>query len=152
MSEKRGRKRTTVTDCPGMDDPMRCLECEYSDCMLHDHMITRGGVSKAVEEALAGSWAYEDRNIFRHDVSIEKRKAESKRTKLRREANVEALAEKQACIREARERRGMMQKDAARLIGVSQATLSMWEHGQTPAPWERLHRFFPEIPAKGPEE
>lgn len=141
---KRGRKRKTITECPGAQDAMQCLHCPYEDCMLHDHLVVKGGVCQAVENALAGSWDCDDRNQ-RRDIPDEQRRRENATTKRRRTANLQELADKQACIREARLRRGMTQKEAAKLLGVSGSTLSMWETGRERARWDRLHRFFPEL-------
>lgn len=61
--------------------------------------------------------------------------------------NLDRLRGTQRCIRDARKVRGYTQTQLARLIGVAQPVISLWERGMVPADWPRLYEVLPELEA-----
>lgn len=61
------------------------------------------------------------------------------------EANKASIAEKQRAIKDARRLRGYTQQGLAKLLGVSQPIISLWENGLVPADWARLYTVLPEL-------
>ena len=53
----------------------------------------------------------------------------------------------QGCIRDARRARGYTQRHLARLLGVTQPLISLWERDMVPADWPRLYAVLPELEA-----
>lgn len=74
----------------------------------------------------------------------------AERQRAYREANRDKLAERQKVIRDARRARGLRQDDLARLLGVSCATVAIWETGAVPADWDKLLQVLPEIKGAAP--
>lgn len=145
MAKKRPER---TSDCPGMLHPEKCLECPYpDDCRLRDDFAVKGHISWDAERALAGSFDVDDRaKVGRcRDRYLAKRDKTIAQQKARKARCREALAESQGRIREARKRRGIQQGELARMLGVSQPTLSGWEHGAVPARWEKIYQIFPEL-------
>ena len=141
------RSKTSVNDCPGLLDPKKCLNCPFpDDCHLSADFSTKGQINRAVEEALEGAACLAERQARPMvDVDEEEREQRLRLQRAYRKKCREELAEKQACIKTARLRRGLLLSEAARAIGVSYPTLSMWEHGTAPANWDKVYRVFPEL-------
>lgn len=51
--------------------------------------------------------------------------------------------DEQACIRLARRAAGLTQVDVANRLGLNVKTISLYERGCLPAPWERLREVIP---------
>lgn|GEM_PF-5257802 len=62
-----------------------------------------------------------------------------------REANRAKYAESQKRIRDRREMEGLTQKQFAKLMGVSNTTVSDWETGRRQANWELVLEVFPDL-------
>ena len=64
-----------------------------------------------------------------------------------REANKDKVAAQQKSIALARKAHGMTQSGLAAIVGVTQATVSMWETGAVKANWDKLCAALPELEA-----
>ena len=64
-----------------------------------------------------------------------------------REANKDKVAAQQKSIALARKAQGMTQSGLAAIVGVTQATVSMWETGAVKANWDKLCAVLPELEA-----
>ena len=62
-----------------------------------------------------------------------------------RAANRAKYAESQKRIRDRREMEGLTQKQFAKLMGVSNTTVSDWETGRRQANWELVLEVFPDL-------
>ena len=69
------------------------------------------------------------------------------RQKAYREANKDKVAARQKSIALARKAQGMTQSGLAAIVGVTQATVSMWETGAVKANWDKLCAVLPELEA-----
>lgn len=114
-----------------------CFNCPYPD---------------VPDECLSDSLTYDeykesDRldSESRYERKTNKEKKIAARKKAWHEANRDKLADKQSCIRTVRKSHGMRQSDLAQLVGVSQGTISAWEHGRSPANWDNLCAVLPEL-------
>lgn len=58
---------------------------------------------------------------------------------------IELYADEQKPIAEARKTRGWSQRQVAAVLGVSNQTVSHWEHGRMKAPWDKLYEIMPEL-------
>jgi DNA-binding transcriptional regulator YiaG len=67
----------------------------------------------------------------------------AERQRAYREANRDKLAERQRAIATARQALGLTQAHIARMLGVSQATVCLWESGQLGADWDALTAVLP---------
>ena len=137
--------------CDGRD-PKRCFTCPFRECRIQSKNATRGGITRDIEEALFGAYGPERRAKLEHARYVRDKDKKNAARKKRRKENQATLTEVQACIREAREARGLTQKELADMIGVHQSTLCCWENGIAAANWRRLARFLPELAAKMPAE
>ena len=72
------------------------------------------------------------------------------RQKAYREANKDRIAAWQKSIALARKAQGMTQSGLAAIVGVAQATVSMWETGAVKANWDKLCAVLPELEAHRP--
>ena len=63
----------------------------------------------------------------------------------RADGKTRRIAEKQRAIKDARRLRGYTQQGLAKLLGVSQPIISLWENGLVPADWARLYTVLPEL-------
>ena len=66
------------------------------------------------------------------------------------EANKDKVAARQKSIALARKAQGMTQGGLAAIVGVTQATVSMWETGAIKANWDKLCAALPELEAYRP--
>ena len=72
------------------------------------------------------------------------------RQKAYREANKDKVAAQQKSIALARKAQGMTQSGLAAIVGVTQATVSLWETGAVKANWDKLCAALPELEAHRP--
>ena len=63
------------------------------------------------------------------------------------EANKDKIAAQQKSIALARKAQGMTQSGLAAIVGVTRATVSMWETGAVKANWDKLCAMLPELEA-----
>ena len=66
------------------------------------------------------------------------------------EANKDKVAAQQKSIALARKAQGMTQSGLAAIVGVTQATVSLWETGAVKANWDKLCAALPELEAHRP--
>lgn len=115
-----------------------CLECPYPDVP-----------EECLEAAL--TWdEYKELDVIDKDIinpKTAKQKAVAARQKAYREANKDKVAAQQKSIALARKAHGMTQSGLAAIVGVTQATVSMWETGAVKANWDKLCAALPELEA-----
>ena len=106
-----------------------CFHCQYPDCinddMDHEDYVEAAQRDKELRstpekrKVAAQKRAYYEAN--REKVAAQQRAY--------REANREKVAAQQRTVRETRLAIGLSQVAAARILGVAQTTISMWERG-----------------------
>lgn len=115
-----------------------CLECPYPDVP-----------EECLEAAL--TWdEYKELDVIDKDIinpKTAKQKAVAARQKAYREANKDKVAAQQKSIALARKAHGMTQSGLAAIVGVTQATVSLWETGAVKANWDKLCAALPELEA-----
>ena len=127
--------------CPYPDVPEECLEAaltwdEYKALDVIDKDIINPKTAK--QKAVAAyQKAYREAN---KDKIAAWQKAY-------REANKDKVAAQQKSIALARKAQGMTQSGLAAIVGVTQATVSMWETGAVKANWDKLCAALPELEA-----
>ena len=118
-----------------------CLECPYPDVP-----------EECLEAAL--TWdEYKELDVIDKDIinpKTAKQKAIAARQKAYREANKDKIAAQQKSIALARKAQGMTQSGLAAIVGVTQATVSLWETGAVKANWDKLCAVLPELEAHRP--
>ena len=118
-----------------------CLECPYPDVP-----------DECLEAAL--TWdEYKELDVIDKDIinpKTAKQKAVAARRKAWYEANKDKAAARQKSIALARKAQGMTQSGLAAIVGVAQATVSMWETGALKANWDKLCAVLPELEAYRP--
>ena len=118
-----------------------CLECPYPDVP-----------DECLEAAL--TWdEYKELDAIDKDIinpKTAKQKAVAARKKAWYEANKDKVAAWQKNIALARKARGMTQIELAAIVGVTQATVSLWETGAVKASWDKLCAALPELEAHRP--
>ena len=143
-------------ECPYPDVPEACLEAaltwdEYKELDVIDKDIINPKTAKQKAVA-ARQKAYREAN---KDKVAARRKAwyEANKDKVaaRRkawyEANKDRVAAQQKSIALARKAQGMTQSGLAAIVGVTQATVSLWETGALKANWDKLCAALPELEA-----
>ena len=115
-----------------------CLECPYPDVP-----------EECLEAAL--TWdEYKELDVIDKDIinpKTAKQKAVAAQKKAWYEANKDKVAAQQKSIALARKAHGMTQSGLAAIVGVNQATVSMWETGALKANWDELCAVLPELEA-----
>ena len=115
-----------------------CLECPYPDVQ-----------EECLEAAL--TWdEYKELDVIDKDIinpKTAKQKAVAAYQKAWYEANKDKVAAQQKSNALARKAHGMTQSGLAAIVGVTQATVSMWETGALKANWDELCAVLPELEA-----
>nr|DAF76261.1 MAG TPA: helix-turn-helix XRE-family like protein [Caudoviricetes sp.] len=132
-------------ECPYPDVPEECLEAaltwdEHKELDVIDKDIINPKTAK--QKAVAAqqkAW---------YEANKDKVAA---RQKAWYEANKDKVAARQKSIALARKAQGMTQSGLAAIVGVTQATVSMWETGALKANWDKLCAVLPELEAYRPE-
>lgn len=118
-----------------------CLECPYPDVP-----------DECLEAAL--TWdEWQELDVIDKDIinpKTAKQKAIAARQKAWYEANKDKVAAQQKSIALARKAQGMTQSGLAAVVGVTQATVSLWETGAVKANWGKLCAALPELEAYRP--
>ena len=128
-------------ECPYPDVPEECLEAaltwdEYKELDVIDKDIINPKTAKQKAVAAQQKAWYEANK----DKVVAQQKAY-------REANKDKVAAQQKSIALARKAQGMTQSGLAAIVGVTQATVSMWETGALKANWDELCAVLPELEA-----
>ena len=143
-------------ECPYPDVPEECLEAaltwdEYKELDVIDKDIINPKTAK--QKAVAAqqkAWyeANKDKVAARQKAYREANKDKvAAQQKAYREANKDKVAAQQKSIALARKAHGMTQSGLAAIVGVTQATVSMWETGAVKANWDKLCAALPELEA-----
>ena len=115
-----------------------CLECPYPDVP-----------EECLEAAL--TWdEYKELDVIDKDIinqKTAKQKAVAAQQKAWYEANKDKVAAQQKSIALARKAHGMPQSGLAAIVGVTRATVSLWETGALKANWDKLCAALPELEA-----
>ena len=161
-------------ECPYPDVPEECLEAaltwdEYKELDVIDKDIINPKTTK--QKAVAAqqkAWyeANKDKVAARqkawYEANKDKVAAQQKayreankdkvaaRRKAYREANKDKVAARQKSIALARKAQGMTQSGLAAIVGVTQATVSLWETGAVKANWDKLCAALPELETHRP--
>ena len=113
-------------NCPYPDVPAECLDAPLT---VDDY-----------------KWLAElDREIINPKTAQQRKIAAQQ--KAYREANKDKIAAQQKSIALARKAQGMTQSGLAAIVGVTRATVSMWETGAVKANWDKLCAMLPELEA-----
>ena len=143
-------------ECPYPDVPDECLEAaltwdEYKEIDVIDKDIINPKTAK--QKAVAAQQkAYREANKDKV-AAWQKAYREANKDKVAaqqkayREANKDKVAAQQKSIALARKALGMTQSGLAAIVGVTQATVSMWETGAVKANWDKLCAVLPELEA-----
>lgn len=128
-------------ECPYPDVPEECLEAaltwdEYKELDVIDKDIINPKTAKQKAVAARKKAWYE---ANKDKVAAQK--------KAYREANKDKVAAQQKSIALARKAQGMTQSGLAAIVGVTQATVSLWETGALKANWDKLCAALPELEA-----
>ena len=131
-------------ECPYPDVPEECLEAaltwdEYKELDVIDKDIINPKTTK--QKAVAAqqkAW---------YEANKDKVAAQQKAY---REANKDKVAARQKSIALARKAQGMTQSGLAAIVGVTQATVSLWETGAVKANWDKLCAALPELETHRP--
>ena len=131
-------------ECPYPDVPDECLEAaltwdEWQELDVIDKDIINPKTAKQKAVA-ARQKAYREAN--KDKVAAWK--------KAYYEANKDKVAAWQKSISMARKAQGMTQSGLAAIVGVTQATVSLWETGALKANWDKLCAVLPELEAHRP--
>lgn len=131
-------------ECPYPDVPDECLEAaltwdEWQELDVIDKDIINPKTTKQKAVAARQKAWYEANK----DKVAAQRKAY-------REANKDKVAARQKSIALARKAQGMTQSGLAAIVGVTQATVSLWETGAVKANWDKLCAALPELETHRP--
>ena len=131
-------------ECPYPEGPDECLEAALTwaewqelDVIDKDIINPKTARQKAVA-AQQKAW---------YEANKDKIAAQQKAY---REANKDKIAAQQKSIALARKAQGMTQSGLAAIVGVTQATVSLWETGAVKANWDKLCAALPELETHRP--
>ena len=115
-----------------------CLECPYPDVP-----------DECLEATL--TWdEWQELDVIDKDIinpKTARQKTVAAQQKAWYEANKDKVAAQQKSIALARKARGMTQIELAAIVGVTRATVSLWETGAVKANWDKLCAALPELEA-----
>ena len=161
-------------ECPYPDVPDECLEAaltwdEYKELDTIDKDIIN---PKTAKQKAVAAWqkAYREANKDKvaawqkawYEANKDKVAARQKawykankdkvaaQQKAYREANKDKVAAWQKSIALVRKAQGMTQSGLAAIVGVTRATVSLWETGAVKANWDKLCAVLPELEAYRP--
>ena len=158
-------------ECPYPDVPDECLEAaltwdEYKELDVIDKDIINPKTAKqkaVAAQKKAYREANKDKVAARQKAWYEANKGKvaarqkawyeankdkvAAQRKAYREANKDKVAARQKSIALARKAQGMTQSGLAAIVGVTQATVSLWETGALKANWDKLCAALPELEA-----
>ena len=143
-------------ECPYPDVPEECLEAaltwdEYKELDVIDKDIINPKTAKqkaVAAQKKAYREANKDKVAARQKAWYEANKDKvAAQRKAYREANKDKVAARQKSIALARKAQGMTQSGLAAIVGVTQATVSLWETGALKANWDKLCAALPELEA-----
>ena len=161
-------------ECPYPDVPDECLEAALTwdewqelDAIDKDIINPKTAKQKTIAArqkawyeankdkvaALQKAWyeANKDKVAARQKAYREANKDKvAAQKKAYREANKDKVAAQQKSIALARKAQGMTQSGLAAIVGVTQATVSLWETGAVKANWDKLCAALPELEAHRP--
>ena len=131
-------------ECPYPDVPDECLEAaltwdEWRELDVIDKDIIN---PKTAKQKAVAAWQKAWYEANKDKVAARK--------KAYREANKDKVAAQQKSIALARKAQGMTQSGLAAIVGVNQATVSLWETGAVKANWDKLCAVLPELEAHRP--
>ena len=158
-------------ECPYPDVPEECLEAaltwdEYKELDVIDKDIINPKTAK--QKAVAAyqkawyeankdkvaAWKKAYREANKDKIAAQQKawyEANKDKVAARKkawyEANKDRVAAQQKSIALARKAQGMTQSGLAAIVGVTQATVSMWETGALKANWDKLCAVLPELEA-----
>ena len=143
-------------ECPYPDVPDECLEAALTwdewqelDAIDKDIINPKTAKQKAIA-ARQKAWyeANKDKVAAQQKAYREANKDKvAAQQKAWYEANKDKIAAQQKSIALARKAQGMTQSGLAAIVGVTQATVSMWETGALKANWDKLCAALPELEA-----
>ena len=143
-------------ECPYPDVPEECLEAALTwdewqelDAIDKDIINPKTAKQKAIAaRQKAYREANKDKVAARQKAYREANKDKvAAQQKAYYEANKDKVAAQQKSIAMARKAQGMTQSGLAAIVGVTQATVSMWETGALKANWDKLCAALPELEA-----
>ena len=161
-------------ECPYPDVPDECLEAALTwdewqelDVIDKDIINPKTTKQKAVaaqqkawyeankDKVAAQQKAYREANkdkvAARQKAWYEANKDKvAAQQKAYREANKDKVAARQKSFALARKAQGMTQSGLAAIVGVTQATVSLWETGAVKANWDKLCAALPELETHRP--
>ena len=161
-------------ECPYPDVPDECLEAALTwdewqelDAIDKDIINPKMAKQKAIaawqkayyeankDRIAAWQKAYYEANKGKIAARQKAYREENKgkiaaRQKAYREENKGKIAAQQKSISLARKAQGMTQSELAAIVGVTQATVSLWETGAVKASWDKLCAVLPELEAHRP--
>ena len=141
-------------ECPYPDVPDECLEAALTwderqelDVIDKDIINPKTAKQKAVAaQQKAYREANKDRIAAWQKAYYEANKDRiAAQRKAYRETNKDKVAAWQKSIALARKAQGMTQSGLAAIVGVTQATVSLWETGAVKANWDKLCAALPEL-------
>lgn len=145
-NDKRGCNETVecnhdCLNCPYPDVPAECLDAPLT---VDDYKW----LAELDREIINPKTAQQRKIAAQQKAYYEANKDKiAAQQKAYREANKDKVAAQQKSIALARKAQGMTQSGLAAIVGVTRATVSMWETGAVKANWDKLCAMLPELEA-----